>query len=111
MMFYLARVVSKQEMVLPTPFGQALLSLCSTNCRKPAMHRAATCQLRLPRAPSNLALNASRDGAPTAPLGSCVVPHCPLSKFPPNIKPVSAPFSIETILPCPVTLKNVGLHL
>jgi len=28
-------------------------------------------QLRLPRAPSNLALNAFRDRAPTASLGSC----------------------------------------
>jgi len=35
------------------------------------MGRAATQQLRLPRAPSNLALSSSRDGAPTASLGSC----------------------------------------
>jgi len=52
-----------------------------------AMGRAATPQLRLPRAPSNLALSASRDGAPqlfwSAPVPA---PHCPLSKeFPPNI--------------------------
>jgi len=32
--------------------------------------RAATHQIRLPRAPSNLALDTSRDGAPTASLGS-----------------------------------------
>jgi len=37
----------------------------------PAMGRAATHQLRLPRAPSILALNTSRNGAPTAALGSC----------------------------------------
>ena len=36
----------------------------------PTMGRAAPHQLRLPRAPSNLALNASRDGAPTDSLGS-----------------------------------------
>jgi len=30
-----------------------------------------TYQLRLPRAKSSLALNTSRDGAPTASLGSC----------------------------------------
>ena len=36
-----------------------------------AVGRAATQQLRLPRAPSSLALNASRDGAPTAPLAAC----------------------------------------
>ena len=35
-----------------------------------AMGRAATQQLRLPRAPSSLALNAPRDGAPTASLDS-----------------------------------------
>jgi len=35
----------------------------------PAMGRAAPHQLRLPRAPSNLAMNTSRDGAPTACLG------------------------------------------
>jgi len=45
--------------------------------------RAATHQLRLPRAPSNLALNASRDGASTA---SVPVLHHPLRKnFAPNI--------------------------
>ena len=36
-----------------------------------AMGRAATQQLRLPRAPSNLALSASKDGASTASVGSC----------------------------------------
>jgi len=36
-----------------------------------AMGRAACHHIRLPRAPSNLALNASRDGAPTTSPGSC----------------------------------------
>ena len=36
----------------------------------PATGRAATHQLRLPRAPSSLALNTSRNGAFTASLGS-----------------------------------------
>ena len=43
-------------------------------------------QLRLLRAPSNLALNASRDGAPQLLWAAVPAPHCPLSeKFPPNI--------------------------
>ena len=42
----------------------------------PAMG-AAPHQLRLPRAPSNLALSASRDGAPTASLGSCASASLP----------------------------------
>ena len=36
----------------------------------PAVCRAVPHQLRLPRASSNLALSASRDGAPTASLGN-----------------------------------------
>jgi len=36
----------------------------------PAVGRAATHQLRLPRAPSKLALNASRNGVSTDSLGS-----------------------------------------
>ena len=36
----------------------------------PAMCRVANQQPRLPRAPSSLALNASRDGASTASLGN-----------------------------------------
>jgi len=40
--------------------------------------------------PSNLALNASRDGAPTALWAAVPAPHCPLSKeLPPNIQPTS----------------------
>jgi len=35
----------------------------------PAVGRAATHQLRLPGASSNLVLNAPKDGAPTASLG------------------------------------------
>ena len=37
----------------------------------PAVGRAAPHQLRVPRAASNLALSASRDGTPPAPLSSC----------------------------------------
>ena len=49
----------------------------------PAMGRAAPHQLRLPRAPSNLALSASRDGAPQL---LSPQPHCPLSKgFPTDV--------------------------
>jgi len=44
------------------------------------MGRAAPHQLRLPRAPSNLALSASRDGAPQLLWVPVPVPHCPLSK-------------------------------
>jgi len=40
----------------------------------PDVGRAATQQMRLPRAPSNLAFNISRDGAFTVSLGSLC--HC-----------------------------------
>ena len=43
----------------------------------PAMGRAASHQLRLPRAPSNLALSASRDGAPQLLWAAVPAPHCP----------------------------------
>jgi len=39
-------------------------ALMPTLFQPPAMGRAAPHQLRLPRAPSNLTLNACRDGAP-----------------------------------------------
>jgi len=42
-----------------------------------AMGRAASHQLRLPRAPSNRALGAFRDGAPIASLGSCASASLP----------------------------------
>ena len=42
-----------------------------TQPQPPAAGKAAPYQLRLPRAPSKLALNASRDGTSTASLGSC----------------------------------------
>jgi len=43
-------------------------------------------QTRLLRAPSNLTLSTSRDGAPTALWAAVPVPHHPLSKeFLPNI--------------------------
>ena len=46
---------------------------------------------QLPRAPFNLALSASRDGAPQLLWAAVPVPHCPLSEeFPPNIQPKSA---------------------
>ena len=44
-------------------------TLKPTQPQHPAMGRAAAPQLRLPRAPSNPSLCASRDGAPTASLG------------------------------------------
>ena len=44
----------------------------------PAVGRAALHQLRLPMAPSNLASSASRNGAPTASLGSCATASPPL---------------------------------
>ena len=46
----------------------------------PAMGRAAPPQLRLPRVPSNLAMSASRDGAPQLLWAAVPAPHCPLSK-------------------------------
>jgi len=52
----------------------------------PAMGRAAPYPLRLPRAPSNLALSASRDGAPQLLWAAVPAPHHPLGKeFPPSI--------------------------
>ena len=49
----------------------------------PAMGRAAPHQLRLPMAPSNLALHASRDGAPQLLWAAVPAPHRLLSeKFP-----------------------------
>jgi len=42
----------------------------------PAMGRAAPHQLRLPRAPSNLALGASRDGAPQLLWAACFHRSC-----------------------------------
>ena len=54
----------------------------------PAVGRAAPHQLRLPKAPSNLALNVSRDGAPTSLRAAVPAPHHLLSKeFLPNFKP------------------------
>jgi len=52
----------------------------------PAMGTAAPHQLRLPRAPSKLALSISRDGAPQVLWAAVPAPHCPLSEeLPPNI--------------------------
>jgi len=48
------------------------------------MGRAAPYQLRLPRAPSNEALSASRDGAPQLLWASVPAPHhLPSKEFPP----------------------------
>ena len=46
----------------------------------PTVGRAAPHQLRLPRAPSNLALSASRDGAPQLLWAAVPVPHHPLNE-------------------------------
>jgi len=45
-------------------------TLRPSSSNPPATSRNKFLQLRLPRAPSNLALSTSRDGAPTASLGS-----------------------------------------
>jgi len=52
-------------------------ALKPTQFQPPAVGRAAPQQLRLPRAPSNLALSASKDVAPTASLGSCATASLP----------------------------------
>lgn len=60
------------------------------------MGRAATQQLRLPRAPSRLASSTSRSGAPTALWAALPAPHQSLSKgFSPNVQP-----SWEEVLMC-----------
>ena len=51
----------------------------------PVTNRAAAQQLRLARAPSNLAWSAYRDGAPTASLGSLCLIALRVKHFPPNI--------------------------
>ena len=64
----------------------------------PAMGRAAPQQLRLPRAPSNLALSASRDGASQLLWAAVPAPHCPLSKeFSPNTYPKFPLFYFKAI--------------
>ena len=51
-------------------------------------------QLRLPRAPSNLALSASRDGAPQLLWADVPAPHCPLGKeFPQHLAQISPLFT------------------
>ena len=64
-------------------------------------------QPRLPRAPSNLALNTSRDGASTTSLGSQPIPaphNSPCKELPPNIQPKSSVFQLKTIPPCPAVI-------
>ena len=66
----------------------------------PAVIRAAPHELRLPRAPSNLALSAFRGGALSSPL-----PHHHTNKeFLPNISPKSPLFQFKAIPPCPITI-------
>jgi len=66
------------------------------------MGRAAPHQLRLPRAPSNMALSASRDGAPQLLWAAVPAPHHPLGKeFPPDIYPKSSLFILQL---CPITI-------
>jgi len=79
------------------------------------MGRAAASQLRLPRAPSNLDLIASRDGAPTASLGSCASALSPsegrisfLTSRPLLfLTPKPLLFQFKSILPSPV---NIYVH-
>ena len=57
------------------------------DCPVPTLCHGQGCHppAQLPRAPSNLALNASRDGAPQLLWAAVPVPHCPLSReFLPN---------------------------
>ena len=57
-----------------------------TELQSPAMSRAAPHQLRLPRAPSKLALSASRDGTPQLLWQLCQHTTTPLNdSFPPDI--------------------------
>ena len=62
---------------------------------------------QLPRAPSNLALSASRDGAPQLLWAAVPVPHCPLSgNLSPKMEPQSPLFQVK-IIP-PILSCNVG---
>ena len=57
-----------------------------TQPQPPSIGRAAPQQLRVPRAPSNLALSASRDGSPQLLWAAVPGPHRPLGKeFLPDI--------------------------
>jgi len=51
-----------------------------TQSQPPVVGRAATHWIRLPRTTSNLALSASRDGAPQLLWAAVPGPHCPLIK-------------------------------
>jgi len=66
-----------------------------THSQSLAMGRAAPHQLRLPRAPSHLALSACRDGAPTALWAAVPAPHCPLRKGILTEKTICIPFCKE----------------
>jgi len=56
------------------------IDLKDSQLQPPAMGTAATHQLRLFRTPPDLALSASRDGAPQLLWAAVTRPHCPLSK-------------------------------
>ena len=78
----------------------------SSSFNPPAMCRVTNHQTRLPRATSSLALNASRDGASTATLGSlfqCITTLCVKNFL--LISNLNLPcLSLKTIPPCPITI-------
>jgi len=71
------------------------------------MGRAATHQIRLPRNPTSLVLNASRDATFTASLGSLCL--CPITLVVKNLFLTYSLnlFSFESVSPCPIT---INLH-
>ena len=84
----------------------------------PAMGRAAPHQLRLPRAPFNLALSTSRDGAPQLLWAAGPAPHCPfceklpltsnLNLFSFSLKSYSLVLSLSTNCNCPTSFLSGG---
>ena len=68
------------------------------------MGRAATHQIRLPRNPTSLVLNASRDATFTASLGSLCL--CPITLVVKNLFLTYSLnlFSFESVSPCPITI-------
>ena len=73
--------------------------------QSPAMCRFANHQIRLPRATSSLALNASSNGASTTFLGNlfqCVTTLCVKNFL--LISNLNFPSQFKTIPPCPITI-------
>ena len=73
--------------------GLGFKGLSRSSSSNPCCGRAAPHQLRQPRAPSNLALSASRDGAPQLLWAAVPASHCPLgNEFLPDIQSKSLLF-------------------